>query len=59
MRESLTAAAEAAAKALRKGGVCWLTANRHLPYEGVLKPLFKRVTPKVEAAGYKVYEAQK
>ncbi|WP_445502080.1 class I SAM-dependent methyltransferase [Microvirga sp. G4-2] len=48
-----------AAEALRPGGVLWLVANRHLPYESVLKPLFKRVTPKVEAAGYKVYEAQK
>ncbi|WP_244510458.1 class I SAM-dependent methyltransferase [Microvirga guangxiensis] len=48
-----------AAEALRLGGVLWLVANRHLPYEGVLKPLFKRVTPKVEAAGYKIYEAQK
>jgi 16S rRNA (guanine1207-N2)-methyltransferase len=48
-----------AAEALRPGGVCWLVANRHLPYEAVLKPLFRRVTPKMEAAGYKIYEAQK
>jgi 16S rRNA (guanine1207-N2)-methyltransferase len=48
-----------AAEALRPGGVCWLVANRHLPYEAVLKPLFRRVTSRVEAAGYKVYEAQK
>ena len=48
-----------AAAALRPGGRLWLTANRHLPYEAVLKPLFKRVTPVVEASGYKVYEAQK
>jgi 16S rRNA (guanine1207-N2)-methyltransferase len=48
-----------AADSLRTGGRLWLTANRHLPYEAVLKPLFKRVTPIVEAAGYKVYEAQK
>jgi len=48
-----------AAEALRPGGTLWLVANRHLPYEGVLKPLFKRVTPAVEASGYKVYEAQK
>jgi 16S rRNA (guanine1207-N2)-methyltransferase len=48
-----------AAEALRPGGTCWLVANRHLPYEAVLKPLFRRVTPKIEAAGYKVYEAQK
>lgn len=48
-----------AAEALRPGGLLWLVANRHLPYEGVLKPLFRRVTPKIEAAGYKIYEALK
>lgn len=48
-----------AAEALRPGGLCWLVANRHLPYEGVMKPLFRRVTLKAEASGYKLYEAQK
>jgi 16S rRNA (guanine1207-N2)-methyltransferase len=48
-----------AAEALRPGGICWLVANRHLPYEAVLKSLFRRATPKVEAAGYKIYEALK
>jgi 16S rRNA (guanine1207-N2)-methyltransferase len=48
-----------AAESLRPGGVLWLVANRHLPYEGVLKPLFRRVTLKVEAGGYKIYEAMK
>jgi 16S rRNA (guanine1207-N2)-methyltransferase len=48
-----------AAEALRPGGVLWLVANRHLPYEAVLKSLFKRVTPKAEANGYKIYEALK
>lgn len=48
-----------AAEALRTGGTLWLVANRHLPYEGVLKPLFKRVAPAIEAGGYKVYEAVK
>lgn len=48
-----------AAEALRPGGVLWLVANRHLPYEAVLKTVFKRVTPKIEANGYKIYEAQK
>ncbi|WP_246388731.1 class I SAM-dependent methyltransferase [Microvirga mediterraneensis] len=48
-----------AAEALRPGGVLWLVANRHLPYEAVLRSLFKRVTPKVEANGYKIYEAVK
>lgn len=46
-----------AAEALRKDGVCWLTANRHLPYEATMKPLFKRVNLRIESGGYKVYEA--
>ena len=48
-----------AASALRDGGVCWITANRHLPYEAILKPLFRRVTLIVEDQGYKVYQAHK
>ena len=44
---------------LRKGGVLWLVANRHLPYEGVLTPLFGRVDLKSEGGGFKVYEARK
>lgn len=48
-----------AAESLRKGGVCVMVANRHLPYEGVLKPLFKAVTPVIEQGGYKIYEARK
>lgn len=48
-----------AAEVLRKDGVCWLVANRHLPYEAILQPLFKRVTLKLETGGYKIYEAIK
>jgi len=48
-----------AAKVLRKGGTCWLVANRHLPYEGVLTPLFARVTLVLEKGGYKIYEARR
>jgi len=48
-----------AAEVLRQGGICWLTANRHLPYEEVMKTLFKRVVLKVETGDYKVYEAHK
>ncbi|MFC4175600.1 class I SAM-dependent methyltransferase [Microvirga sp. GCM10011540] len=48
-----------AAEALRPGGICWLIANRHLPYEAVLTSLFRRVDLKAEAGGYKLYEAQK
>jgi 16S rRNA (guanine1207-N2)-methyltransferase len=49
----------AAAKALRNGGVCWLTANRHLPYEAPLEEAFAKVTLKAERGGYKIYEARK
>ncbi len=48
-----------AAEALRPGGTCWLTANRHLPYEGVMKPLFSSMTLRIEGDGYKVYETVK
>lgn len=48
-----------AAESLRKGGVLWLTANRHLPYEEGLRALFKHVMPVEEAGGYKIYEARK
>jgi len=45
----------AAASALKPKGVCWLVANRHLPYEALLTPA-RQV---VQADGYKVYEARK
>lgn len=48
-----------AAEVLRKGGVCWLVANRHLPYEAVLQPLFKKIELKIETSGYKIYAATK
>lgn len=50
---------ETAAKALRKGGTCWLTANRHLPYERPLAAAFSKVELRAEAGGYKIYEARK
>jgi 16S rRNA (guanine1207-N2)-methyltransferase len=48
-----------AAKVLRRGGSLWLVANRHLPYEGVLKPLFARVEVRAEERGFKVFEARR
>lgn len=47
-----------AAGMLRRGGRLFLVANRHLPYEAVLKAAFRTVTPRVEAHGYKVHEAE-
>jgi len=48
-----------AAEMLGKGGVLWLVANRHLPYEAELKAAFKRVTPVTDGGGYKLFEAVK
>ena len=48
-----------AASVLRRGGALWLTANRHLPYETVLKPLFSRVETRAEARGFKIIEARR
>lgn len=46
-------------KLLKKGGVAWIVANRHLPYEGVLTPLFSHIEVRAEGPGYKVFEARK
>jgi 16S rRNA (guanine1207-N2)-methyltransferase len=50
---------QVAAQSLRSGGSLWLTANRHLPYEAILSALFKTVTVKAQANGFKVFEAVK
>ena len=49
----------AAARLLRKGGACWLVANRHLPYEAALADAFGKVRLVGEGGGFKVYEAVK
>jgi 16S rRNA (guanine1207-N2)-methyltransferase len=46
-----------AAAALKSGGVCWLVANRHLPYEIHLRASFARVRQVEQSDGYKIYEA--
>ncbi|CAN5117168.1 class I SAM-dependent methyltransferase [soil metagenome] len=48
-----------AAEMLKKGGVLWLVANRHLPYEHELKEAFKRVTPAGDGGPYKLFECVK
>ena len=48
-----------AADLLKKGGVLWMVANRHLPYEAELSGAFRRVRVVAEAQGYKVFEATK
>jgi 16S rRNA (guanine1207-N2)-methyltransferase len=48
-----------AAETLRKGGVCLMVANRHLPYEAAMTPLFKQIVPVAQTGGFKVFEARK
>jgi 16S rRNA (guanine1207-N2)-methyltransferase len=50
---------QAGASALRKGGTLWMVANLHLPYEGVLEPLFARVERVTASGPYKVFEARR
>jgi 16S rRNA (guanine1207-N2)-methyltransferase len=47
-----------AAEALRPGGVCWLVANRHLPYEAALKALFPALRMAAQGDRYKIFEAR-
>lgn len=48
-----------AAALLKQGGVCWLTANRHLPYEALLAQHFRHVQLVAEENGFKIYAAEK
>ncbi len=48
-----------AAALLRKGGVAWIVANRHLPYEAELQAAFARFRMVADQGGYKVFEAVK
>lgn len=49
----------AAATALLPGGRLWLVANRHLPYEEVLRKNFRKVRTVTEELNFKVIEAVK
>jgi len=48
-----------AAGCLRDGGTCLLVANRHLPYEATMTPLFTTLERVIEVEGYKIYAARK
>ncbi|WP_309604833.1 class I SAM-dependent methyltransferase [Phenylobacterium sp.] len=50
---------QAASTMLRRGGVCWIVANRHLPYEATLATAFAAVAVRADAGGYKIFEARK
>jgi 16S rRNA (guanine1207-N2)-methyltransferase len=49
----------AAASILKPKGVCWLVANRHLPYERPMMSLFPHARRVEQGDGYKIYEARK
>jgi 16S rRNA (guanine1207-N2)-methyltransferase len=49
----------AAAQRLKPHGVCWLVANRHLPYEAALRAAFPATRLVEQAEGYKIYEARR
>lgn len=49
----------AAAAMLKTGGVAWIVANRHLPYEAPLTAAFRKVEVRADAGGYKIFEARK
>lgn len=48
----------AAAAALLPHGECWLVANRHLPYEHVLRACFAETAMIADEAGFKVFCAR-
>jgi 16S rRNA (guanine1207-N2)-methyltransferase len=50
---------QSAAQMLHRGGVCWIVANRHLPYEAPLAAAFTEVAVRADAGGYKIFEARK
>lgn len=50
---------EAAARRLKPGGACWVTANRHLPYEAALSSAFRQMRLAGETRAFKVYEARR
>ena len=49
----------AAGRMLRRSGMLYLVANRHMPYEDVLRATFRTVTTVADEAGYKIFEARK
>jgi len=47
----------AAAAMLTPGGVLWMVANRHLPYQGALDAAFREVTVAATAPGFRIFRA--
>lgn len=49
----------AAGRMLRRSGTLHLVANRHMPYEDVLRAAFRSVRTVADEGGYKIFEARK
>ena len=49
---------ETAARSLKQNGTLLMVANRHLPYEQILRSCFKRIETLEDAKGFKVIKAQ-
>lgn len=49
----------AAGRILCRSGMLYLVANRHMPYEQVLRATFRTVKTLADEAGYKIFEARK
>lgn len=50
---------ETAHSRLKIGGILYIVANNHLPYEGVLNNLFRQSEKQIEANGFKVFKCKK
>ncbi len=48
-----------ASRSLKRKGILWMVANRHLPYEKILKEEFFNFEKKAETNNYKVFRATK
>lgn len=48
-----------ASKALKPGGLLYMVANSHLPYEGTLRDHFAVVETLAQAKGFKIFRAQR
>ncbi|MBI1300216.1 MAG: methyltransferase [Alphaproteobacteria bacterium] len=47
-----------ARQSLRKGGVLYMVANAHLPYEKLLRDLFENVETVIQQKGFKIFGAR-
>ena len=48
-----------AAASLRTGGELWLVANKHLPYENLMRDCFEETRTVIEKDGFKVLHGRR